>query len=170
MIKVFKAISLRLWIFLAVLSLVSGCQDAQHLKIAAKQYARTLVLEKLCLTKDFHKKEAPSWMHDQIKVDLAPFTTSGVTTAEIDQLWNEQMSKGNPWALMRVKIQNNKISLGTLPRVNWENHDELRISYIKGGLDALANRATLPDVDFLITLTDSLDGVTPKIPSNHWYC
>ena len=156
--KPFKAISSsKFCLFLIAISLLTGCQQAKQYKIYVKQHAKTWILKTFCLEKNAYKKEAPAWMYEQIKEDLAPFSASDVTTAKIDQLWNEQMSSPT-WPLLRVKIVNNKILLTS------NCSSTIRISYIKEGLDALVKRVVLPDADFLIVLGDSLDGVAPTVP------
>ena len=132
--------------------LLQGCR--QHLKLYVKEFVRTWFLKKH-LGKKGPQKEPPAWMHEQIKADLAPFSPMDVSVKAIDRAWSVHHQE---WELLRVRIKNNRLSLLC------HCPDAFRISYLKGGLEALLRWTALPDVDFLLSLSDSLDGISPEVP------
>lgn len=133
---------------------LTDCPQDTFFKLYAKGFVRTWILKK-CLGKGGPKSAAPLWMQEQIQSDLAPFSRVDVTKEAIDRTWNLHHKK---WELLRVKIVNNRLFLQS------ECPDMLRVSYLKGGFEALARWISLPDADFLLSLSDSLDGISPDVP------
>lgn len=144
--------------FLIIILLLIGCQKIERLKTNAKAVEKSVCAKLDSFRKKACEKRAPSWMYEQIKEDLAPFSQLDVTTAAMDLLWQDQMNQSTLGGLLRVKITNNQVTLLT----NRPGHP--RVDYLKQGLEMLVNWATLPNVDFLISLEDSLDGVSLAIP------
>ncbi|NGX39859.1 MAG: hypothetical protein KR126chlam1_01196 [Chlamydiae bacterium] len=95
--------------------------------------------------------KAPEWMQQQIQEDLAPFTVgAGIKSKELDKLLKEQESLGNPLELIKISIRGGRVSV-------FSSTNNPRVSYVKDGLKRLAKISSLPDVDFLISMSDGID-------------
>ena len=108
------------------------------------------------------ESNVPSWMREQILEDLAPFAESGVSTEDLDRLMQAQEKDGNNYFLARFKIQNGQITVSHLPT------DHLgvlgRLAIVTEAFNELAESTPLPNVDFVVTMLDSLDGVHLSVP------
>lgn len=112
-------------------------------------------------SKDF-TADVPMWMREQILDDLAPFSKAGVKKEDLDSLMESQKAQGNNYFLARFNIQGQRVSVYHLPT----NHSGVLaiISLLVDAFKKLTELASLPDVDFLVTLLDSLDGVRLSVP------
>ena len=101
-------------------------------------------------------------MKKQINQDLSPFTKSGVTKEDLDELMQDQQRKGNPLFLVRYTICNQQISVFHLPT----DHPGVlgRLSLVNAAFSKLIESTPLPDLDFVVSMLDSLDGIHSKIP------
>lgn len=102
------------------------------------------------------QEPTPQWMIDQIKEDLAPFT-SELSTSSLNALFAK---RGNDFVLTRVRIQNGELS--------YEYSDRSRehsVTYLlSAGLEKLNRLIPLPDSDFLFTSIDTLTHLPENVP------
>lgn len=104
----------------------------------------------------------PQWMLEQINEDLAPFYESGVSSGGLDQLMLQDSANGSPRLLERVRILNNQVEMthhsSTHPAAS------PRTGIVVGAIKKLAQWLMLPDVDFIVTMHDSLDHQELSVP------
>ena len=93
----------------------------------------------------------PEWMLKQIHTDLESFSKSSISTEILDRVMLEENAIGNPHFLVRYKITNNKVQV-----ISFVSHD--RIPLVTKSIKQLAQSVKLPNVDFIVTMHDSLDG------------
>lgn len=95
------------------------------------------------------------WMLEQIAEDLAPFQVSGVSISAMDQLIAEDHSQGSPKLFVRYKISNHRVEM--IDHVSDHPCALPRSKVIAEALKKLAEAVELPDLDFIVTMHDSLD-------------
>ena len=107
-------------------------------------------------------KDIPIWMHEQIQSDLAPFACSGITKNALDDFMDNHGRDWDHYGLVRFTIQNRQVRSQYFPT---ENPIVIgRIAYLTEAFHRLAAMTELPDVDFILTVRDSLWGVHLPIP------
>lgn len=114
-----------------------------------------------------HKQEVfsdnvPAWMMEQIQYDLSPFADSGIKQSDLDDLMQSQEKNCNSYFLVRYKILNQQINAIHYPT----DHPGVlsRINMVTAALTKLTSIVQLPDIDFIITMLDSLDGTHLSVP------
>ncbi len=89
-----------------------------------------------------------SWMHSQVRRDLAPYFSSGITQQHLDQI----MQHKEELCLVRFQIVNNTISCPGQTAL----HERAQI--LLAGFEEMLKTHKLPDVDFIISVHDHLVG------------
>ncbi len=106
--------------------------------------------------------KAPEWMMEQIREDLAPFSNKGVKIEDIDKFANWVERQGNAeHHLARFKIINQKIHVHYLSNLQ-DGKD--RVDHVTRAFKYLAQLIKLPDVDFFVSMHDSLDIAELPVP------
>ncbi len=98
-------------------------------------------------------KEQPEWMLKQIKADLRSFTFSDVTQKMLD----ETMQDSDLHFLARFRIRDSFLTM-YCPI----SHE--RVQLMTKALQILCDTVYLPDVDFIVSLHDSADGIDFQAP------
>ncbi len=95
----------------------------------------------------------PSWAIEQVREDLSCFLESGVTQEMLDATMqlNENQVRGFLFARFQV-VNNEVLVLGNIP-----DSEKVRLIAVTNALRALATVVQLPNLDFIVTLHDSLD-------------
>ena len=111
--------------------------------------------------KEAFEKDIPSWMLEQIREDLAPFSELGIRTDDLDkQMQSEDEQKA--LLLVRCKVVNQQVFVSGAPL---KQKDVLvRIEPIIKAIKKLITMVELPDVDFIVSLHDSLDNKNLAVP------
>lgn len=113
------------------------------------------------LKKDFVEKisanKAPEWMLQQITEDFLPFAASGFNTEMLDTVMREAEGGGE---LVRFRILDNQISVVDQGKLNMGQ----RLESMRQVLSTLCEMTPLPNMDFIISLGDALDGMNVAAP------
>lgn len=100
----------------------------------------------------------PGWMRDQIKEDLSAFPENNFSLQNLDNLMQE---KAEACLLVRYTISNGVVHYATPVQ------DEgilFRAQAIQTALQKLCKKIEMPNVDFIATMHDSLDGEDLDVP------
>jgi hypothetical protein len=108
----------------------------------------------------FFQEKAPQWMFDQIKEDLAPFVEKGITKESLDATMQQEISHQFSWAIIRYQITGNRLHV--IP--TGSPHVAARSAIVTAALEKLLQSVRIPDVDFLVSLHDSIDDANPAAP------
>lgn len=106
------------------------------------------------------EKNVPDWMQEQIEADLAPCNRNNMSKKALDALMLQEAQMGSHCLLARYRIINNQV-YAELP-ANSVGH--YRASIVTNALNILARNIKLPDVDFIVTMHDSLDHIPLSAP------
>ena len=107
------------------------------------------------MVKEIFEKNVPPWMLEQIRKDLSPFSKSGIRKEDLDKQMQIQKEKNLALLLVRCKVVNQQVFVSNVP---FEKQDVCaRIEPIAETLKKIVAMVGLPDVDFIISLRDSLD-------------
>lgn len=98
----------------------------------------------------------PAWMLEQIQADFAKVATEDLKQEKLDA----SMKNSSPLLLVQYQIKGNKLSWKMDPRV--EKHP--RTNYYRKSLQNLMAVLPLPDMEFIISLGDSVDGANLAAP------
>jgi hypothetical protein len=105
--------------------------------------------------KEAFEKDIPSWMLEQIREDLIPFRESGIRKDDLDRQMQIQEEQNFCLLFVRCQVINQQV----LVSIPFKRQDVLvRVEPIIKTLKKLIAMTGLPDVDFIVTLHDSLDG------------
>lgn len=104
----------------------------------------------------------PDWMYQQISEDLAPFKASGIKKTELNQLLKSEKENGNNCYLAKFKIKDQKLKIEYIPT----NHEGViaRLKILKKTFNEILKTTKIPDVEFLVSMLDSLDGIRSSFP------
>lgn len=95
----------------------------------------------------------PSWMREQIRADLAPLKKTAVTTTLLDETMERNKRENGRYLLLRVRYLQGKLDFESHP--SYES--DLRTQMMQKIFATLFKKYSLPDLDFIVSLHDSLD-------------
>lgn len=105
--------------------------------------------------------QPPEWMLEQVKDDLKVFAQPGITKQNLQDVFNQEKTAGEDWHLVRYQIQNNRIKVVChSPSVTLDP----RFYYMTHAFKVLSQNVRLPDLDFIVSLADRLDGISLAAP------
>lgn len=136
------------------LSYIANQKTAKKDKAHQEKPVSFDVWKKKCAEK-ISARNPPEWMRQQIAHDLSLFASSGITSEMLDTAMEQADQAAQ---LVRFRIINNQLSVIGQP----DPHP--RLDFIVSSLHHLCEVAPLPNLDFIICLADSLDGVDLPAP------
>jgi hypothetical protein len=102
------------------------------------------------------ERTPPVWAVQQISNDLEPFTVSCVTAEMLDAVFDLEEYLQADWGLVRYRIKDGQVEVVRC-RPHLQTHP--RFHSMVQSWETLAKTTSLPDIEFILTLEDSLDGV-----------
>ncbi len=102
------------------------------------------------------ENNVPAWMIEQIQEDLAPFRDNGVKRKDLDKQMQVQEDLHLDLQLVRFRIANREIYISGFPPPH-PNY-QARVLPVARFLKKLALLVDLPEVEFIMTTHDELDG------------
>jgi hypothetical protein len=106
--------------------------------------------------KKISAESPPGWMMDRIKMDLSACALSKVTSEMLDSTMRQ--AKQN-WHLARFRIQDNQLKL-----VDSDNVFHPKMEQMVPILQTLTELAYLPNMDFIISLSDEIQRIDAPAP------
>lgn len=116
---------------------------------------QTNVWRKDC-SKKISTNKAPEWMLKQIESDFSSFAASGITSEMIDTVMRQSQPN---WELIRFRIIDNHLSI-----VEHHSVTPIRLAWMTEALQALTEITHIPNIDFIMCLGDSIDGIEFAAP------
>ncbi len=105
---------------------------------------------------ELFEKDTPPWMLEQIQEDLSPFVEAGIRIEDLDKQMQLQEDLHLGLQLVRYKIANREVYVAGFPNSHPDYH--ARVLPVARFLQNLASLVDLPDVEFIMTTHDALDG------------
>jgi len=102
----------------------------------------------------------PSWMREQIRSDLSLLKGAKVTKEMLDDAMEKNERENGQYLLLRVRHTNGELEIESHPL--YEN--DLRTQMMRKTFATLFKKYKLPDLDFIVSLHDSLDHANLPAP------
>lgn len=101
-----------------------------------------------------------AWMEEQIREDLSTIRPEDLSSERIERVLKEHSEKGNLFMLARYQIRNNRLETNYYGEL--KNHP--RVPVMERAFNEIMSVTPLPDLDCIISLSDSADKASFGVP------